>query len=103
MVIHTLNIADAVKRALELHKADRLQQAEQIYKSILKDYPDNPDANHLLGVLAYTPKNVSLWFHCCLYLCKVCPPNRLISSVRHSLVQATITMVFDGFPHEAIT
>ena len=50
---HSLNIADAIKHALQHHQAGRLQLAEHIYKSILKDDPDNPDANHLLGVLAY--------------------------------------------------
>lgn len=50
---NSLNIADAIKLGLENHQAGNLQQAEHIYKSVLKDDPENAEANHLLGVLAH--------------------------------------------------
>ena len=50
---NSLNVDAAIKLALDNHQAGNLQQAEHIYKSILKDIPDHAEANHLLGVLAH--------------------------------------------------
>ncbi|MFQ6024211.1 MAG: tetratricopeptide repeat protein [Acidiferrobacterales bacterium] len=41
-----------IEQALEHHRAGRLQQAEVIYRQILRKKPDHPDALHLLGVIA---------------------------------------------------
>ena len=39
-------------RAVDLHRAGNLRDAEMLYRAILRDCPDHPDANHNLGVLA---------------------------------------------------
>ena len=47
---------DGVEKALTQgfghHRSGRLKEAEAIYREVLKAHPDNPDALHLLGVLA---------------------------------------------------
>lgn len=48
-----LDIAATLTLAHGHHRAGRLEQAELLYRSILEADPENPDANHLLGVLAY--------------------------------------------------
>lgn len=45
--------ADAFQRAVACHRSERWQEAEQLYKSVLKSHPDHPDANHNLGLLAF--------------------------------------------------
>lgn len=47
-----MSIDEAMKLAMEHHAAGRLHQAEQIYRSVLQQFPGHPDALHLLGVLA---------------------------------------------------
>ena len=47
-----LTIEQALQRAIEAHKAGKLQDAEGLYRSILAAQPKHPDANHNLGVLA---------------------------------------------------
>ena len=49
---HKINLPQALQEGLQHHQAGRLQQAETIYKKILKVAPDNPDAYHLLGLVA---------------------------------------------------
>ena len=47
-----LTIEQALQRAVEDHKAGKLQDAESLYRAILQAQPNHPDANHNLGVLA---------------------------------------------------
>ena len=47
-----LSIALALQKAVELHKAGKLQDAERLYRAILQAQPNHPDANHNLGVMA---------------------------------------------------
>jgi len=47
-----LTIEQALQQAVEAHKAGKLQDAEALYRAILKTQPKHPDANHNLGVLA---------------------------------------------------
>ena len=47
-----LKIEQALLQAVEAHKAGKLQDAEALYRAILKSEPKHPDANHNLGVLA---------------------------------------------------
>lgn len=48
-----LTLAQAFEIALRHHNAGELQQAEIIYRQILDVQPDNPDALHLLGLVAH--------------------------------------------------
>lgn len=49
----TVTISQALQIALEHHQLGRLAQAEAIYQQILQVEPGNPDALHLLGLIAY--------------------------------------------------
>ena len=40
-----------LQQGIKAHKAGQVQQAERLYKSILQEQPNHPDANHNLGVL----------------------------------------------------
>ncbi len=46
-------ISEALAIAIQHHQAGRLQAAEQVYRQILAVEPNQPDALHLLGVLAH--------------------------------------------------
>lgn len=46
-------IAQALQRAAQLHEAGKLHDAEAIYRDVLSVQPNNPDALHLLGVIAH--------------------------------------------------
>ena len=41
-----LTIEQALQRAVEDHKAGKLQDAEALYRAILQTQPNHPDANH---------------------------------------------------------
>jgi tetratricopeptide (TPR) repeat protein len=47
-----MTIEQALHRAVEAHKAGKLQEAEALYRVILQNQPKHPDANHNLGVMA---------------------------------------------------
>jgi thioredoxin-like negative regulator of GroEL len=47
-----LSIEKALLQAVEAHRAGKLQDAQNLYQSILAIQPLHPDANHNLGVLA---------------------------------------------------
>jgi len=53
----TVTIPQALQLALQHHQANHLQEAEQIYRQVLEVEPNNSDALHLLGVIAYQVKN----------------------------------------------
>jgi len=44
-------VADRMKRAVALHRAGRMAEAEAIYRVILKRLPSQPDALHFLGLI----------------------------------------------------
>ena len=46
-----------IEQAVEAHRAGNLQEAEAIYRAILKDQPQHPDANHNLGIIAVSANN----------------------------------------------
>jgi predicted TPR repeat methyltransferase len=48
-----LSLDDALRYAVELHRADRFEGAEALYRRILEAAPDHPDALHFLGVLMH--------------------------------------------------
>jgi tetratricopeptide (TPR) repeat protein len=45
-------IRELIAAALRQHQAGHLQAAEPIYRQVLAIDPNEPDANHLLGVIA---------------------------------------------------
>ena len=47
-----LTIDQAIQQGIDAHKAGRVQDADNLYKAILKVQPKHPDANHNMGVLA---------------------------------------------------
>jgi tetratricopeptide (TPR) repeat protein/2-polyprenyl-3-methyl-5-hydroxy-6-metoxy-1,4-benzoquinol methylase len=47
-----LTIDQALQKAVEAHKAGKVQEADRLYTAILKAQPKHPDANHNLGLLA---------------------------------------------------
>ena len=51
--LQTLTIQQAIDLAHEYYNAGRLPDAENIYQQILQADPNQPDALHLLGVIAY--------------------------------------------------
>ena len=46
-----MDLTEALQRAITHHKADELVDAEQLYRVILSEQTNHPDANHNLGVL----------------------------------------------------
>ena len=47
-----LTLDQALQKGIEAHKAGQVQEAERLYRGILKALPTHPDANHNLGVIA---------------------------------------------------
>jgi tetratricopeptide (TPR) repeat protein len=47
-----LALQQAISLGLQHHQSGRLQQAEAIYRQVLQQQPNQPDALHLLGVIA---------------------------------------------------
>ena len=55
-----LTIDKALQTGIAAHKEGKLQDAERLYRLILKSQPSHPDANHNLGVLAISVNRVDL-------------------------------------------
>jgi len=55
-----LSIDQALAKAIEAHRAGKLQDAEALYRTILQTQPRHPDANHNLGVIAVSLDKVSI-------------------------------------------
>ena len=51
MNAHSGTSNKAIKKALAHQKAGRLEEAERLFRSVLKSEPHHPVANHSLGVL----------------------------------------------------
>lgn len=51
MSIQTDNTQQLIQEAIEFHQCGQFQEAERLYRQILEIEPNNPDANHLLGVI----------------------------------------------------
>ena len=47
----TMTLEQTLQQAITHHKAGELENAEQLYRSILSEQANHPDANHNLGVL----------------------------------------------------
>lgn len=48
-----LSIDQAMQQAVRRHQAGKIAEAEQIYRQVLTQSPNHPDALHLLGVIAH--------------------------------------------------
>lgn len=55
-----LTIEQALQEGVVAHKKEKLQDAERLYRAILKLHPKHPDANHNLGVLAVSVNRVDV-------------------------------------------
>ena len=55
-----LTIEQALKQGVAAHRKGNYQEAERLYRAILKIQPAHPDANHNLGVLAVAMKKTKL-------------------------------------------
>jgi protein O-GlcNAc transferase len=53
-----MNLEKCLEDAISRHQASRLQEAEQLYRSILKAEPEHPDVNHNLGLLLMQQEQV---------------------------------------------
>src|SRR5262245_19501918 len=51
-------IPEALEMAIKHHQEGRLRAAEEIYREILRVEPNQVDALHLLGVIAYQARNL---------------------------------------------
>lgn len=51
-----MSIDQAMSFALRHHQAGNLDIAENVYRQVLRFHPDNPEALHLLGVIAFQHK-----------------------------------------------
>jgi len=54
----TMNIQQAMELAVARHRAGEFAQAEQIYRSILSQQPNNAGALHLLGLVTFQAGNL---------------------------------------------
>ena len=55
-----LTIEQLLQQGMTAHKEGDLQEAERLYRAILKSQPTHPDANHNLGVLAVSVNKIQL-------------------------------------------
>ena len=53
-----LSINKRLQKGIAAHKAGKLQEAEALYRNILKTHPTDPDTNHSLGYLIASTKNI---------------------------------------------
>lgn len=56
----SFNIDDALRAAQDHHRAGKLEHAERIYRDILGIEPENPNALHLLGLIAQRQGNTAM-------------------------------------------
>lgn len=48
-----MSIPQLIEKAINYHQSGHLHEAENLYKSVLQQQPENPDALHLFGVIAH--------------------------------------------------
>ncbi|NJD07663.1 MAG: tetratricopeptide repeat protein, partial [Methylococcaceae bacterium] len=46
-------VSDVLQFAMALHQENRFDAAEEVYRSILRQVPDNPDVMHFFGLLRH--------------------------------------------------
>jgi len=55
-----LTVDQALQQGVAAHNEGKLQEAERLYRAILKTQPTHPDANHNLGLIAVLVALVTL-------------------------------------------
>ena len=50
------SLEQALRQAIDYHQAGRLQEAGELYQTILQTHPNHPEANHNMGALAVQMK-----------------------------------------------
>jgi tetratricopeptide (TPR) repeat protein len=55
-----VSVPGLLRAAMEHHQAGRLPQAEALYRQILQAAPNNPDALHLLGLIAHQAGKIEI-------------------------------------------
>lgn len=66
-----------LQQAITHHQAGRLQEAEQLYRDILKVQPDQPDTNHNLGILLQQTGQQTAGLPCLKAALDACPSREL--------------------------
>lgn len=51
-------IEKTLKQAITAHQKENLKEAEGLYRTVLEFYPQHPDANHNLGLIALSVNNI---------------------------------------------
>jgi tetratricopeptide (TPR) repeat protein len=69
----TLTIPEALQLAIAHHQSGHLQEAETVYREILKVQPENPDALHLLGLALFQSGKVDAAGELVLHSIRVSP------------------------------
>ena len=49
-----LTLDQALQKAVEARKVSQVQEAEHLYTAILQAQPKHPDANHNMGLIAFS-------------------------------------------------
>ena len=90
------NTEQALQQAVQLHGAGKLRQAEQLYRQVLRQDPEQPDALHYLGVIAMQAGNFDAATELITQALQQQPQNHFaMANLGNALLQA-------GNPAEAI-
>ena len=57
-----LTIENALQQGIAAHQESKLQDAERLYRAILRSQPLHPHANHNMGILVVSVKKVCINF-----------------------------------------
>ncbi|HHH35994.1 MAG TPA: glycosyltransferase family 41 protein [Gammaproteobacteria bacterium] len=68
-------LAQALQHALRLHQSDRLQEAEALYRRILRQAPGHPGTLHLLGLLRQQQGDLNEALHLIRLALRAAPGN----------------------------
>lgn len=78
-------LAQTLQQAVQAHQGGQLDQAEQLYQQVLRSQPNQSDALHLLGVIAYQRHQHSTALD---YIQKAIDQNPDVPTYHHNLANA---------------
>ncbi len=55
---YTASLEQTLAKAIDLHQAGQIQDAEQLYREILKTHPSQPNASHNLAIIEQEAKHI---------------------------------------------